>query len=127
MINEIIFKKKLIGLKITEIQNGSTPITDPKKYIQMVTLSHPKGTILKAHMHKPQKRITYQLQECMVVKKGKILITIYDVNKKQIKNLYLSKGQAFIIFRGGVKIKMLADSEIFELKNGPFMEDKILI
>mgnify|MGYP001612402597 CR=1 FL=1 len=127
MINKIVYKKELVGYKISKIQKGTVPITDPKEYIQMVTLNHPKGTVLKAHMHKARKRITYQLQECIVIKKGKVLITLYGINKKQVKNLYLTSGQAFILFKGGIKIKMLADSEIFELKNGPFIEDKILI
>jgi len=127
MINKIVYKNELIGLKITKIRKGTLPITDAKESLQIVTLNHPKGIILKAHMHIPKKRVTYQLQECIVIKKGRVLVTLYGSDKKQIKNLYLTQGQAFILFKGGVEIKMLANSEIFELKNGPFIEDKVLI
>ncbi len=127
MINKVIYKKKLIGYKVSKIQKGTIPITDPKEYLQMVTLNHPRGTILKAHLHTPKKRITYQLQECLIVKKGKILISLFGQDKKFIKKLYLTQGQAFILFSGGIEIKMISNSEIFELKNGPFIEDKVLI
>lgn len=127
MITKIIYKKSVIGMKIDKIAKGTTPVTDINEYIQLVTLSHPKGTVLKAHMHLPKKRVTYQLQECMVVKKGKALISLYSPDKKFIKKLYISKGQAFILFLGGIKIKMIENSEIYEIKNGPFKEDKVLI
>ncbi len=127
MVQKIIYKKTLIGLKISKITKGSTPITDPTEFVQMVTLSHSKGTLLKAHMHLPKKRVTHQLQECMVVKKGKILLYLYSLDQKPIKRLHLKRGDAFILLRGGVAVKMLADSEIFEIKNGPFKEDKVLI
>lgn len=127
MLNKVFYKKELIGFKITKIPKGTVPVTSPKEFLQMVTLSHPKGTVLKSHLHTPKKRITYQLQECLIVKKGKILISLFGQNKKFIKKLYLTQGQAFILFSGGIGIKMISDSEIFELKNGPFIEDKVLI
>lgn len=127
MIQKIKHGKILIGLKIVKIPKKTVPITNPEEFIQMVTLNHPKGTFLKAHMHLPKKRITLQLQECMVVKKGKIMLCLYSPEKKLIKKIYLQAGQAFILFRGGVAVKMIEDSEVYEIKNGPFKEDKILI
>lgn len=127
MIQKIEYKKELIGLKIVKISKGTVPITNPAESLQMVTLNHPKGTLLKAHMHQPKKRITYQLQECMVVRKGKVILYLYSTEKKLIKKTYLKAGQAFILLRGGLAIKMISNAEIFEIKNGPFKEDKVLI
>ena len=76
-MEEIFYKKILIGLKIKSIQKGSMPVTEGKEPLQLVTLKHPKGAYLKAHMHAPRKRITTRLQECLIVRKGKIKVDLY--------------------------------------------------
>jgi hypothetical protein len=123
----IYYRGKLIGVKVGEIKKGSIPITEVRDYIQMVTLKHAKGTSLKAHMHSPRSRQTKRLQECMIVKKGKVRLDLYASNKKLFKHVFLTTGQAFILFEGGIGVKFITNAEIFEVKNGPFKEDKVLI
>jgi hypothetical protein len=126
-MKKIYCGKVLIGIKIGKIKSGSIPITDTKEAIQLVTLKHAKGSILKAHLHVPVKRITQRLQECMVVKKGKVEVGLYSPEKKYFKSILLDQGEAFILLQGGCSLHMLRDSEIIEIKNGPFKEDKELI
>ena len=116
-----------MAVKFTKIHKGSNPLTDPNQPLQLVTLKHPRGSYLKAHMHKPQKRITRSLQECLIVKKGKIRLDLYSPTKILFKNTYLIEGQALILLTGGYGIHLVEDSELFEIKNGPFIVDKILI
>lgn len=123
----IIYQGTLIGIKIEKFANGSLPITNTQEFLQVVTLKHPKGCYLKAHLHKPTVRKTQKLQECIIVKKGKIKLDLYTQDKKLIKYIFLRTGQAFILLNGGVGIKIIEDTEIYEVKNGPFKEDKILI
>jgi hypothetical protein len=126
-MQEIYFKKTLLGIKITRIPKGSIPQTRESGALQLVTLKHPAKTILKAHKHVPKKRVTQRLQECLVVKTGKIRVDLYNLNDKLVKHVYLTAGQIFISVSGGIGIKFIKDSEIFEFKNGPFIEDKLLI
>lgn len=121
------FKKTLIGIKISNITEGSTPITPPDQPLQIVTLKHKKGIYLKAHMHTPKERKTQRLQECILVKKGKIKIELYTTDKKYVQSLFLKEGQIFLLVDGGYGIHILEDCEMFEFKNGPFVEDKHLI
>ena len=126
-IEKIFYKKTLIGLRITDIQNGSVPLTDGKEPLQIVALKHPKGAYLKAHAHRPRKRVTASLQECLFVRKGKVKLDLYGPDKKLFKNLFLKAGQIFLLMRGGIGIHILENAELFEAKNGPFKEDKILL
>ena len=126
-MEKFFFKKTLVAVKFTKINEGSNPLTDPDQSLQLVTLKHPRGSYLKAHMHKPQKRITRSLQECLIVKKGKIRLDLYSPTKILFKNTYLIEGQALILLTGGYGIHLVEDSELFEIKNGPFIVDKILI
>jgi hypothetical protein len=126
-MEKIYFRKTLIAIRIKKIPNGSIPVTEPSQFLQMVTLKHPRGTYLKAHKHIPRQRITQRLQECLVVKKGKIKIDLYSPNDKLFRQVFLGVGEALIMVNGGYGIHLLKNSEIFEIKNGPFIEDKILI
>ena len=126
-MEKIFYKNKLIGLKITKLPKGSVPATDEAQPLQLVTLKHPKGTFLRAHIHTPKKRTTERLQECLIVRKGKVRLDLYGPDKRFFKYIYLKEGQSFISLAGGLAIHVLKDAEIFEVKNGPFKEDKILI
>ena len=126
-MEKIIYKNELLGIVIRTLPNGTTPLTDEKEPLQVMGLKHEKDTILKAHAHAPRERVTARLQECLVVKKGKIKIDLYGDDKKLFKCLDLSAGDLFISMGGGLGIHFADDAEVFEMKNGPFKEDKILI
>ena len=126
-MEKFYYKNQLIGIRIKRIILGSNPLTNPKEPLQLVSLKHPKGSYLRAHLHEPKKRTTESLQECLVIIKGKIKLDLYGLDKRSFKKIFLSQGEVFLLVRGGYGIHFLEDSEIFELKNGPFKEDKILI
>lgn len=106
---------------------GSIPQTEGKEPLQLVTLKHPKGKYLLAHTHKPTPRKTAKMQECIVVKKGKIKVDLYGPDKKMFKKVMMKAGDLLLLSNGGYGIHILEDAEIIELKNGPFAEDKVLI
>lgn len=126
-MEKFFFQKTLVAVKFTKIHKGSNPLTDPDQPLQLVTLKHPQGSYLKAHMHTPKKRITLSLQECLIVKKGSIRLDLYSPTKILFKKTSLKEGQALILLNGGYGIHLVEDSELFEIKNGPFIVDKILI
>ena len=67
------------------------------------------------------------MQECIIVKKGKIRVDLYGPDKKMFKKVVLKTGDLLILLNGGYGIHILEDAEMIELKNGPFVEDKVLI
>lgn len=128
-MENIFYKKKLVGIKISKLSKGSVPITTDEEPLQLIGLKHPRGAYLKAHYHTSKRLITTQVQECLFVRKGKIKLDIYGPgpNFKYLKYIYLKPGEIFIILNGGYGIHMLKDSELIESKNGPFKNDKKLI
>lgn len=126
-MEKIYYKKTLIGIRFGPMPKGTSPVTEPHEQLQMLTLNHRKGTYLKAHMHAPMKRITTRLQECLIVRKGRIKIDLYSPEKNLFKSIFLNPGQVFILLNGGYGIHMMKDAELIEVKNGPFLEDKVLI
>lgn len=126
-MGKIFYKNKLLAIQIKSIGRGTKPITSNGEALQLLTFKYTKGKIVAAHIHKPKRRITNRLQECLIVFKGKIKITLYSDEREGFKNLYLNSGQAVIFLSGGHRIEVLEDAEIYELKNGPFIDDKVFI
>lgn len=123
----ILYKNKLVAIVLGRFPKGSIPQTDGKEPLQLVTLKHPKGKYLLAHTHEPKKRQTDRMQECLIVKKGRIRIDLYGPDKKMFKKITLKTGGLLLLVDGGYGIQILDDAEMIELKNGPFIEDKVLL
>lgn len=127
-MEKVFYKNILIGIRVRKLPKGSVPITDERESLQIIGLKHTEGAYLKAHAHKPRRRITQRLQECLVVRKGKIKIDLYEPERwKKCKSVTLKAGEMFLLLNGGYGIHILEDAELFEFKNGPFLEDKILL
>lgn len=126
-MEKIIHKNVLIAIRVKKFKKGSVPLTDPTESLQLIAYKHREGKYTKPHIHKPKKRVTSKLQECLVVIKGKIKVDLYTPDKKFFKYIYLSAGEAVMLTNGGHGVHVLKDSEIIEIKNGPFIEDKVMI
>lgn len=127
-MEKIFYKNILIGIWIKKLAKGSAPITNANEFVQVVGLKHPKGVYLKAHTHKPRRRVTLRLQEGLIVRKGKIKIDLYAPESiKKFKSVTVKEGEMFLLLNGGYGIHILEDAELFEFKNGPFLEDKVLL
>lgn len=106
---------------------GSKPASDSSHSLQILTINQPKNATVKPHRHLPTKRHTLFLQECLIVKKGKIRIDLYGPTNQKVKSVFLKEGQAFITISGGHGVHFLEDSQVYEIKNGPFKDDKQLL
>jgi len=126
-MTEILYKNKVVGMLIRTIKSGSLPVTDGRHPLQVVTLKHPKGKYLIAHTHKPMVRTTRRMQECLVVRKGRIKLDLYGPDNKLFKKIILKAGDAYLSLNGGIGIHVLKNAELMEFKNGPFLEDKVII
>lgn len=126
-MEQIFHKKTLVGIRVSSFKAGTRPITKESEPLQLIALKHPRGAYLKAHYHAPKKRITSKLQECLIVRKGKIKIDLYDSRHRYIRALILKTGEAFILLNGGYGIHIQENAELIEVKNGPFKKDKVLI
>lgn len=123
-MDKFFHKESLIGIRIRVFETGTLPITDEDQPLQILTINQQKNTIIKPHRHRLTPRSTTHLQECLIVKKGRIKIDLYGSDTTFTETVTVEAGQAFITISGGHAIEFLEDSEVFEIKNGPFINDK---
>lgn len=126
-MEKIIHNGTLVAVLIRKFENGITPLSDSDQPLQVLIHKREKGSYTKAHLHRPKERMTKTLQECLVVLKGRIKIDFYTIEKNIFKSIEASGGEVIIFISGGHAVHILENSEIVEVKNGPFVEDRDFI
>lgn len=126
-MEKIFYKNILIAIRLKAFRHGSNPITEAGEPLQVMAIKRRAGEAVPPHWHVPKKRITSRAQECLVIRKGKIKVSLFGPDQKLFKHLYLKTGQALVVLRGGHGVEYLEPTEIIELKNGPFVDDKQFI
>lgn len=101
-----------------------TPGDSPQQFGVIV---YREGEVLKAHIHNEIKREISQTQEVVVVKKGKVKANFYDPEKTFLESRILEEGDTVFLASGGHEFKFLEDSELIEVKQGPYLgeNDKV--
>ena len=126
----ILHKDKIIALKISShsMGEGVQPLNSPEDALQVLTHKRAKGSVVVPHAHAPHKRETHTLQEFLVVLRGKIRISFFDEGDNTMHTyIDLSQGEACITLHGPHGVEFLEDSEVIEIKNGPYFDDKKLL
>ena len=123
-MDKIYLGKKLIAVRVRKFPDGTKPVSAQNGALQLLTMTRPKGHLVKVHRHVPQKRVTKVLEECLIVIKGKIRYDLFDGRGKCFKKVIVKEGEAMLILGIGHAVHFLEDTVAFELKNGPFVDDK---
>lgn len=80
-----------------------------------------KNDVVKAHDHLPFDVLkNLDVQEIIFVKKGKISVGLYH-NKKPFKEVIVLSDE-IILLNTGHNVKFLEDTEMIEVKQGPYRE-----
>lgn len=114
------YKNSLMAIKIASFGKGVNPITSEDQPLQLLTINRSQGESVKVHTHPKKNRITEILQECLVVIKGKIKVNLYSLDGNLYESVEVNAGEAFITLDGGHEIEFLEDSQVYEIKNGPY-------
>lgn len=105
------------------LKNGITFITEPYLSQQVGLMSHSKGHIIPAHRHCEVSREVKQTQEVLIVRKGLVKVDLYTSEKRLAHCIMMLPGDMIILIAGGHGFEMMEDSEMAEIKQGPYSAD----
>jgi hypothetical protein len=82
-----------------------------------------------AHFHNPLTREIQGTQEFLLVRSGKMKVTLFGNKAEQLSELTLQTGDSILLASGGHKIHFMDGCEILEVKQGPYLHatDKTII
>ena len=80
-----------------------------------------KDKIIQSHIHKPIKREVIGTSEAIFVCSGKVEVNLFNNNKEKVATRVLTGGDIIFLINGGHGFKMLEDSVLLEVKQGPYL------
>ena len=90
---------------------------------QLGYMNRPRGYQIQPHLHNPVPRQVQYTNEVLFIKKGCVRVDFYSESKNYIESSLLKSGDIILLARGGHGFEMLEDSEIIEVKQGPYAGD----
>lgn len=125
MTRFIRYKENLLGIVISAEQRAKADsidfFTSNESSLQLGIMSRSKGYIVKPHVHKSVRREIHQTQEVLLIRFGNCLITFYNEAREIVEKIKVCTGDVVMFVNGGHAIEMLEETEILEVKQGPYL------
>jgi hypothetical protein len=110
--------------------NQTAFFSPPESSFQFGLLAHKAGFVEPPHYHKPIPRTINDLQQMFMVQRGKVAVLLYSDDKKLLREVILSPGDAIVLVHGIHAIRVIEDMQCISVKQGPFYgteNDKIIV
>jgi len=99
---------------------GITFFTPDDLSQQLAYMRHPAGKQIAAHGHNPVPREVQYTHEVLVIKRGKLRVDFYDDTAGYLESRILRTGDVILLMGGGHGFEILEETEMFEVKQGPY-------
>jgi hypothetical protein len=125
MIEQIMHNRQLLAIIVRSgyHKDGIQFFTPEDFSQQLAYMKRPANYIIRPHVHNPVLREVQYTQEVLFIKKGKVKVNFYDDHKQYIEDHVLNAGDVILLAHGGHGFEMLEESEIIEVKQGPYAGD----
>ena len=110
-----------------EMKPDKTTFLTPQEFnLQVGFVVYPAQGEIVRHIHKPLERHITGTSEVLVIKKGRCEIDIYNDNRELVATRELRTGDILLMVGGGHGFRMLEDTILLEIKQGPYtgLEEK---
>lgn len=91
---------------------------------QLGYMNRPKGYQVNPHTHEEVPREVERTQEVLIIRTGMVKAIIFDNQGNELESVLLEEGDVILLAAGGHGFEMLDDTEIIEIKQGPYMGDE---
>jgi len=125
MIDKIIFNSRVLAIILrSDFKDSGINFFTPDDYSQQLAyMNRPKGYVIEPHVHNSVPREVHFTKEVLFIRSGKIRVDFYDEDKNYLESRILSSGDVILLAFGGHGFVMIEDSEIIEVKQGPYAGD----
>lgn len=125
MIDKIFHKDQLLAIVIR--RNYSEPginfFTPDEFSQQLAFMKHPSGKIIQPHVHNSVQREVHFTKETLFIRKGKLRVDFYSDSQEYLGSHILETGDVILLSEGGHGFEMLEETEMIEIKQGPYAGD----
>lgn len=98
----------------------TTFVTPPEFKQQVGMIVYEAGTEIPRHVHRPLERRLVGTSEVIIVKQGRCLLDVYSDDRQLVATRELFVGDLMLMVGGGHGFRMLEDTILLEVKQGPY-------
>jgi hypothetical protein len=126
MVEKIIHKNLLLGILLrgSFVKNGIEFFTDDQSSQQLGYMKREMNYEIIPHRHNLVSRDVRNTQEVLFIKSGSIRVDFYDDQENYIFSKVLFPLDTILLCEGGHGFHFLEESEIIEVKQGPYLEER---
>lgn len=95
--------------------------TPPELNLQVGFVVYPAGGEIQRHDHRSLERRIVGTPEVLVVRSGRCEVDLYDEERRHVATRELRAGDVILIAAGGHGFRMLEDTVLLEVKQGPYV------
>jgi hypothetical protein len=104
-----------------ELEPEKTTFLTPSDFgFQLGFVVYPRGGEAVRHVHRPLERHLVGTPEALVVRKGRCEVEIYSDDRELVATRELRTGDVMLRVGGGHGFRMLEDTVLLEIKQGPY-------
>lgn len=121
-VEHIAWKGKPLAYIIrSEIDPKATTFMTPGDFKQQVGfIVYGAGSEIPRHVHRPVERLLQETSEVLVVRRGRCEVDIYNEERNLVAVRKLQTGDILILVGGGHGFRMIEDTVLLEVKQGPY-------
>jgi hypothetical protein len=98
----------------------TTFVTEAEHKQQVGYVVYPAGGEVPRHFHRPLERHLVGTSEVLLVRSGRCFVDIYGDDRQLVATRELATGDVMVMISGGHGFRMLEDTVLFEVKQGPY-------
>lgn len=95
-------------------------LTQTSDELQVAVMRHPASYTVSPHIHLPYPRKLERTGEVIVVRSGRVVADFYNSRREYVDTRILGPGDVMVFYAGGHGFTMLEESELLEVKQGPY-------
>ena len=114
--------ERLIAIIVSRDHNPPSTefVTTSDLNLQVGLIKYPAGGIIQPHVHRPLERHIVGTGEFLFVRLGKAEVSLYDDERQLVAQRILQQGDLLLLVSGGHGFRMLEDTVLLEVKQGPY-------
>lgn len=101
-------------------RQGVTFVTPDEYSQQLGYMNRPAGYRIPAHIHNAMPRAVVFTREVLFIRSGRLRVDFYGDDQQYIESRILNAGDVILLASGGHGFEMLEDTEMIEVKQGPY-------
>jgi len=126
VIERILNKEQELALIIRHsFHKDGIEFFTPGTYSQQIGyMNRPVGYKIPPHVHNPVAREVHYTNEVLFIKSGRVRVDFYAEDQSYLESTILETGDVILLALGGHGFEMLEETEIIEVKQGPYAGDQ---